>query len=305
MDNVRNVSGRARRAVVATLAVLSVVAGGVSIGSALTAAPAQAATSHRAAVVIYVNGAVHTAKVTFTGDSISGLAALNDAGFAPLVRVFGGNGGAVCALDVGGTTIGCPADNSCLTCAQPDYWAYFRAPAGATSYTYSLGGAGSTHVHDGDVEAWAWGTGSTPTPFVSFTDVWGVSDPPTTTRPTTAPTSPPKPTVTQPTRTTVGAQGPVPTVGSTSVPTTRSLDAASSTTKSSTTKPSGTTKGATSTDTNVVDASRSKRVATAPIVARKNGGSPYGLIGFAAILALLVGAIVWARRRRSAAVETT
>ncbi len=300
MDSIGNVSGRVRRAVVALLAALSVVAGGVGLG--LAAVPAQAATAHRAAVVVYVNGAVHTAKVTFTGDSISGLDALNDAGFAPLARVFGGNGGAVCALEVGGTTIGCPADNSCLTCAEPSYWAYFRALAGATTYTYSLGGAGNTQVHDGDVEAWAWGTGSKPTPFVSFADVWAPSDPPPTTRPTTPPTSPAKPTVTQPTRTTVSALGPAPTVASTSVPS-RSPDSSSVTTVTpSSTKESGSaTTGTDPTKANPVGASGSKRVATAPVVARKNGGSPFGIVGFAAILAVLVAAIVFARRRRSAA----
>jgi hypothetical protein len=283
--------------VVALLAVISVIAGGVGIG--VSAAPAaHAATAHRAAVVVYVNGAVHTAKVTFTSDSISGLDALNDAGFAPLVRVFGGNGGAVCALDVGGTTIGCPADNSCLTCAQPAYWAYFRALAGETSYTYSRGGAGTTQVRDGGVEAWAWGTGATPTPFVSFASVWG-SDPPPTTRPTTPPT---KPTVTQPTHTTAGALVAPPTVGSTSVPSSHTTGPVTATTvKPSSTNSSGTTAGTASTGTNAVDASGTRKVATAPIVARHTGGSPDGIIGFAAILALLVGAIVWARRRRSAA----
>jgi hypothetical protein len=300
MDSERIASGRARRAALATLATISIVVGVVGIG--LTAAPAHAATAHRAAMVVYVNGAVHTAKVTFTSDSISGLDALNDAGLAPLVRVFGGNGGAVCALDVGGTTIGCPADNSCLTCAQPSYWAYFRAVAGATSYTYSRGGAGNTQVHDGDVEAWAWGTGSTPTPFVSFAAVWG-SDPPPTTRPTAPPTSPTKPPTSKP-PTTVGALGPAPTVGSTTVPsssgTTRPTTA--TTVQRSTTKSQGPgTSDPPPTNARAIYASGASKVATAPVVARGNGGSPYGIIGFAAILAALIAAIVFARRRRSAA----
>lgn len=309
MDSERIASGRARRAAVATLAMISIVVGGVGIG--LTAAPARAATAHRVAVVVYVDGAVHTAKVTFASDSISGLDALNAAGFAPLVRVFGGNGGAVCALDVGGTTIGCPADNSCLTCAQPAYWAYFRAVAGATSYTYSRGGAGNTQVHDGDVEAWAWGSGSTPTPFVSFDSVWGSGVPPTTTRSTTPrsttpPTSPPKPPTSKPT-TTVGALGSAPTVGSkpgsSSSVTTR--PAPTTTVRRSTTKPQGPgPSDPPPTAARAIDAPGARKVATAPVVARGTGGSPYGIIGFAAILAALIAAIVFARRRRSAAAHS-
>jgi hypothetical protein len=301
MDSVRNASGIARRAAVAMLALTSIVVGGVGIG--LTAAPvhAGATTANRAAGVVYVNGALHTAKVTFTSDSISGLDALNDAGLAPLVRVFGGNGGAVCALDVGGTTIGCPADNSCLTCAQPAYWAYFRALAGATSYTYSRGGASSTQVHDGDVEAWSWGTGSTPTPFVSFASVWGSGDPPTTTRPTTPPTHPTSPPPSKP-ASTVGPLGSVPTAGSTAVPPSSNTTQRSSAT---TAKPSTSKLGPGPSDpptsaARAVEVSGARKLATAPVVARGNGGSPSGIIGFAAILALLVGAIVFARRRRSA-----
>ena len=78
---------------------------------------------------------------------------------------------------------------------HPAYWAYFRALAGATQYTYSLAGAGLTQVHDGDVEAWTWGTGSPPSRFVSFADVWGPDPPPTTRPAVTAPptTHPPSP----------------------------------------------------------------------------------------------------------------
>ncbi|HEY5012016.1 MAG TPA: hypothetical protein VIK61_04835, partial [Acidimicrobiia bacterium] len=152
--------GRRRRIVTVALALGTVVTGAVGIGT--LALPARAATVNRAAVVVEVNGVIHTAKVTFSGTSISGLDALRSVGFDPSVRVFGGNGGAVCALAVGGATIGCPADGTCLTCAAPDYWSYWRAPAGATRYTYSVVGAGNTQVHDGDVEAWAWGTGAAP-----------------------------------------------------------------------------------------------------------------------------------------------
>ena len=184
--------GVARRAGL-SVAVALVVAVVLGIGTAVL--PARAATQNRAAVVVEVDGVIHTGKVSFSGDSISGLEAMRSAGFEPLVRVFGANGGAVCAIEVNGTTIGCPADGTCLTCDQPRYWAYFRAHPGATSYTYSSMGAGLTQVHDGDVEAWVWGTGSPPSRFVSFAEVWG-PDPTTTTR---APVTTRKPTATKPT----------------------------------------------------------------------------------------------------------
>jgi hypothetical protein len=290
---------RARRVAVSVLAAAAIAAG-AGVGVTL---PAHAATVHRAAVVVEVDGVIHTGKVTFSTDSINGIDALRSAGFNPLVRVFGPNGGAVCALDVGTTTIGCPADTSCLTCAAPDYWAYFRAPAGATQYTYSRTGAGLTQVHDGDVEAWAWGTGSPPSPFVSFRDVWG-PDPTTTTRP--PPTTRPTPTTSHPrlSPTTVGViTNPTATAPPTVPPswsggattTAPKAKAGAATTKprppSSTISPTTNERGAPKRDV--------RKVATAPVVARGGGGSPYGLLGFAAVLAALLAAIVVVRRRRT------
>lgn len=284
---------RARLVGVAILAAAAVGVGGV------TALPARAAVSHRAAVVVEVNGVIHTAKVTFSTDSITGLDALRIAGFDPLTRVFGGNGGAVCALDIGATTIGCPADNTCLTCDAPRYWAYFRAVAGATQYTYSVAGAGLTKVHDGDVEAWAWGTGSPPSRFVSFDDVWGSDPPPTTRPPATTPTTSRPPTSAT---TVTGLSTPTPTAepppSSKGSATTTSPSGKKGSTTSSDKKGSASTTQRTNDDGTASTTGDAKKVATAPVVARHDGGSPYGLVAFGAILAALVGAIVFIRRRR-------
>lgn len=161
--------------------------------------PAAGESVHRAAVVVDLGNDVRTARVTFTSESISGIEALQLAGFAPVVRAYGGNGGAVCAI----CDHGCPADSTCLTCGGADYWAYFRAPSGAGSYTYWPSGAGSTRVHDGDVEAWKWGKGTAPR-FVSFAEVWG--------EPATTTTASPPPTVASPPPPTVAADGPATTV---------------------------------------------------------------------------------------------
>jgi hypothetical protein len=278
-----------------------IVAGGLGTAGAVfgvAAVPAHAATPHRAAVVVEVDGVIHTAKISFAADSITGLDALRSVGFNPHVRVFGGNGGAVCALDIATTTIGCPADTTCLTCAQPAYWAYFRALSGATSYTYSVIGAGNSLVHDGDVEAWAWGTGSPPSPFTSFTDVWG-SDPTTTRSPTThAPST--SPTVPASTPGTIGGLGAT-TTSATSVPPPGPTTTAGRGTKATTTtrpgsRASTTTEGAGVRGSETTGGTR--KIATAPVVAHGGGGSPVGLVSFVVILAALVGAIVFARRRR-------
>lgn len=146
-------------------------------------APQAVASGPNRAVVVADSGTgVIVRGIEFSGDSISGLEALQLAGLAPVLQSFSGEGGAVCALQ----GVGCPSDDSCLTCdARGYYWAYWRAPGGAGAYTYSRVGAGATRVHDGDVEAWRWGTGAAPA-FHSFASVFPATPPPpppTTTTP--------------------------------------------------------------------------------------------------------------------------
>jgi hypothetical protein len=297
MDSVLN-RGIARRIAVGVV-VAAIATVGLGFGAALL--PAEAATTHRAAMVVEVDGVIHTAKLTFAADSITGLDALRSAGFNPHVRVFGGNGGAVCALDVGTETIGCPADSTCLTCdAHSAYWEYWRAPAGATSYTYSVVGAGNSQVHDGDVEAWVWGTGSPPTRFVSFRDVWGPD--PTTTQPrvTTTPATA-RSTTTPPA--TVGGQG-ILTTTSVAPPVSAASGSTTTVAKVKAAAPTTARRAAPSTSTSEDRAStttaRDRRIAAAPVVAHGGGGSTVGLVSFGVILVVLVAAIVLARRRRSA-----
>jgi hypothetical protein len=82
----------------------------------------------------------------------------------------------VCALDGVGHEA---TQSSCLgTADDPRYWAYFRAPSGASAWTYSRECACSSTVGDGDVEGWRFGTGQQP-PFASFCAVAGCAPPPT------------------------------------------------------------------------------------------------------------------------------
>jgi hypothetical protein len=127
---------------VAALRVAAVLV--LALGALATCAPvARAAGTNHALVVVEANGSVVQRVVTFGSDSISGLTALQQAGFAPVVRGFGGMGGAVCAIDMPttGQTVGCPADNTCLTCAGSSFWAYFEAPSGTSSFRQSRAGA--------------------------------------------------------------------------------------------------------------------------------------------------------------------
>lgn len=156
------------RAVLASLVVLGALALPVA------ATPAAAAGAHRARVIVDTGGQTVVRDITFDG-SITGLQALQLAGANPVVYSFNGQGGAVCRL----YGVGRDAGPGCLGGADsdPSYWAYFRAPAGSSSFTYSRAGAGSVEVHDGDVEGWRWGTGAAP--------AWSAPPAPTTT--TTAP----------------------------------------------------------------------------------------------------------------------
>lgn len=132
-------------------------------------APRAIASGPNRAVVVADSGTgVVVRGIEFPGESISGIEALQLAGLAPVLQSFTGEGGAVCAI----SGVGCPSDDSCLTCdGRGYYWSYWRAPAGASAYSYSRVGAGATRVHDGDVEAWRWGTGSAPA-YRSFTSVF-------------------------------------------------------------------------------------------------------------------------------------
>ncbi len=148
------------RAAVAAIAVLMALASGGLVAGGLGAAPAAAAVPHRAMVVVETGGATYHRVVTFSEDSITGLRALELAGAQPVVYSFAGQGGAVCRL----FGVGRDASANCLGGADGDnrYWAYFRAPAGTTTFVYSRAGAGATQVHDGDVEGWRFGTGTAP-----------------------------------------------------------------------------------------------------------------------------------------------
>lgn len=142
---------------------------------------ASAATQHRAAVIVDTGASVHRVVITFTEDSITGIDALQRAQADPVIYTFNGQGGAVCRL----FGVGRDAGPNCLGGQDGDsrYWAYFKAPAGTSSFKYSTVGAGQAKVHDGDVEGWRFGTGAAP----DFVSLQALAPPP----PGPDPTNPP------------------------------------------------------------------------------------------------------------------
>lgn len=161
------------RAVLVSFVVLGALAVPVAVSG-----PAAAAGANRARVIVDTGGQTIVRDITFDG-TITGIQALQLAGANPVVYSFNGQGGAVCRL----YGVGRDAGPGCLGGADsdPNYWAYFRAPAGSSSFTYSRAGAGSVTLHDGDVEGWRWGTGAAP--------AWSAPPAPTTTTTTAAPAS--------------------------------------------------------------------------------------------------------------------
>jgi len=190
---------------------------------------ASAASPHRAAVIVDTGTTVHRVVITFTEDSISGVDALQRAGANPVVYAMG-PGAAVCRM----YGVGRDPGPDCLGGQDGDnrYWAYFRAPAGSSGFTYSSIGAGTARVHDGDVEGWKYGTGTAPA-YVSLATL----SPPPTQPPATAPlpvspgAAPRGDDGSAPMSTPDGVVGQAPSASSTSTPPVTGSAASSATTK--------------------------------------------------------------------------
>lgn len=136
----------------------------------LTAGQAWADGPYRAGLVVrFDDDRIHTACVTFSEDSLTGLELLERSGLR-VRRGFGG--GAVCRIQ----DLGCEGDNCFCQCTGADcrYWAYFRLGPDA-AWKYAQVGAGDVVVRDGDVEGWSWGPGATvPPPAMSLGEICGL-----------------------------------------------------------------------------------------------------------------------------------
>lgn len=254
-----------------------------------TTGVARAAGAHRAAVIVEGDGQTHRVVVEFTEDSISGIELLRRAGADPVVYAYSGIGGAVCRL----YGVGRDAGPSCLggTGGDARYWAYFRAPAGTSTFKYAAVGGGSTTVHDGDVEGWRYGTGAAPT-YASIDTILGIAPPPTTPPPTAA-TTESAGTVVAPSGGAGSAPGAVPGnpgAGVTGVPATDTPTVAPT---GATGEPGGLATG----PTLVARPAAARRAAPSDHDSR----GPQSLVILALGLGGIGGWIVWARRSRRAA----
>jgi hypothetical protein len=288
------------RRLAALAAVLAALVAPVVVATG--AVDAGAAGSSRALVIVdttHFGGGVYKSVITFDG-SISGLEALQLAGTDPITLDYGGSlGEAICKLYGVGDE---PTPSQC-----PGGWLYYRAVGGASGWTQSNLGVSNTRVSDGDVEGWKYGGG--PPPFESFCDAVGCAPPPTPAPPsggstdggttsngsgntgqgdpsaavvplysagdnTTAPPS------------TQGGTGP-----STSAPTTPAPVRSGTTT---TAKPTAARKH-----------SANEIAIGPPHSGEGGGGSPWGVIVAASVLATGAGAAIWLRRRRTRASPTT
>lgn len=278
------------RAALAAIAVVAAVASGGVVASGTVAPAAGAAGPHRAMVIVETGDATYRQVITFSEDSISGLRALELAGAQPVVYSFAGQGGAVCRL----YGVGRDAGPNCLGGADGDnrYWAYFRAAAGTTTFTYSRTGAGATQVHDGDVEGWKFGTGGAP----AYAGL-----PPVTTTTTAAPVVAPPP---------VGGSGTAaPSVGSgtsgTAVTPPMNLDPealarflASASTTTTTLSPASPNAAARERAATEVEGRRARRVVSDGAGGDDGSGGAGSLVLFAIVAVALVGGGLLLRRSR-------
>jgi hypothetical protein len=246
------------------------------------AQPAAAAEEHRAVVIVDTGQEVRRICVRFAEDFLTGQELLIRARTDPVFRQYSGLGAAVCAL----CGVGCPADESCLTCGGDDHWAYSRAPKGTTTFRLSGGGASSTKVYDGDVEGWRWSNGLLPA-YSSVDQVCGPAPDSTTTTASsggvtaTSPTPAPTTTTTATRRTTT---------------TREAARVAGSIVETTTTTPPAGEPSTTTTSTEPTDE------AAPPTVPRHDdhgSGSLASMLGFATALAALLRWGVRLRRRRS------
>lgn len=144
-------------------------------------------------VVRFGDGSFTTRCVEFSEPQISGYDVLMRSGLNVVAAYFSGEGTAICKIE----HEGCPVED-CLTCAYPNYWAYWHLVDGA--WAYSQAGASGYTVHPGDVEGWSWGAGDPP-PVVPFDQICAppaTDTPPPTDTPLPPTDTPPPPTDTPP-----------------------------------------------------------------------------------------------------------
>lgn len=281
---------------------MAVAAGGCAVLAAATApapsprpaAAAAAEPQHRAALIVDTGREVRRICVRFAEDFISGAELLVRAkNVDPVFREYAGKGKAVCAL----CGVGCPADDSCLTCGGNDYWSYSRAPAGSSKFQLSGAGASSTRIRDGDVEGWRWSNGLVPA-YASVDQVCGPAPGATsTTAAAAAPTSTTAAAAGSPTPTT--APGEAVRANRNTTSTSSAPTGGDTPTSLVAAAPPTSTTGAVESDDDSDDTAAPPTVPTG--TTSGGGGAP--LVTAGVLVAALLGWAAWLRRTRTARSE--
>lgn len=268
----------------------------LGVNAAAWAAQARAQTPNRAGLIVQMaDGSVVTRCVPFSEESISGYELLRRAKLPPVVEV-SGMGPAVCKI--GDTGCNYPQQSCFCQCNTLDatctYWAYAQIKDGA--WRASPLGAANSKVRNGDVEGWRWGRGDgasneTP-PIISFDEICSAAVQPAI-QPAAQPTATEMATA-QPTSTPVLTETPSP--APTDAPSPTPAPAATTAVTEPTQAPSPTPAAPTATPI----ATAQPTATPTPQSATTTSESPLPLLGFGAIVAVLVIGFALARRRGSA-----
>jgi hypothetical protein len=210
--------------------------------------------------------------IPFDDDEIGGDDLLARSGLDLVIDATSGLGISVCQIEGQGCTF--PAQHCFCQCMGGEgcrYWNYFYRDPGADEWTYSPLGALLRHVQPGAVEAWVWGDGQTP-PDTSLT-FEAICSPPT-------PTTPP-PTSLPATATTAATATSVAIVTSAAMATTLAVAPSASSTPAPTALPTD----------------RPAASPTAASPAAPDTASSYLFFGLFVLILLLIGGLVWLRRR--------
>jgi hypothetical protein len=143
---------------------LAVAAALLWLAGAMWPALAFAGEPNRAGLVIqFGDGRLETHCIAFEEDELSGAELLTRSGLNMVVDASKGMGITVCKIQ----GVGCdyPAKHcfcQCMGGGECAYWNYFYRDRGEAEWTYSPLGAVLRRVSPGAVEAWVWGDGHTP-----------------------------------------------------------------------------------------------------------------------------------------------
>lgn len=227
-------------------------------------------------VVQFGDGRVETRCVSFADDQVTGADLLALSGLSAVVDPSSGMGVTVCQIEGEGCPYPAePCFCQCMGGGECAYWNYFFRDAGQSEWTYSALGAAIHKTKPGSVEGWVWGDGhNPPAEDLTFEVICAAPSPdPTATR---EPATEVPATATAPLEETPG-----PTALPTELPATASPGPIPATASPNPTRPA-------------------PSPGPVSLGSEPESGSPvssYLLFGFMVLGLVVVGGLVWLRRR--------